>query len=267
MSYYNTYYFANVINNVINDRFDYLRNLDEFLVGYLTLSDKFEKRSILHQFISFIIEDLFYESIEEDFKSLEQVTIEAIKKKKVWLNLALNYHGIKHTPFKQWINENSNSNEHPEDLFYTYINEFLYDERLLLIEKLTDEVFYILFMNRKFLLNFNYFISGHIARSDINDMFCEYRDLLSKSGVLKRTNIPEWVKNAVYFRDRGHCVFCESDLPNIITRLSIKNYDHIVPLNQGGVNDVSNIQLTCKACNMKKLDKEVKTSNVYELWY
>ncbi|WCR28781.1 HNH endonuclease [Paenibacillus thiaminolyticus] len=267
MNYYNTYYFANIIHNVINDNFEYLRKLSDFFETTMFLSDKFEKHSILHQFIGFVIDELFYESIDEELKRYEEVRIDEIKNKKFWINHALKHNGIAHESIKYWLKDYIDSKEHPEDLVYEYINEFLLDERIQLTEKLTNEVFYLMFMNRKFLLKFNYTVSSHVSFLTPKDVDDEIKKLFKKPGVLKRVNIPEWVKNAVFFRDRGHCVFCNADLTNIITRLSVKNFDHIVPLNQGGVNDVSNIQLTCETCNHEKLDKEIKTSNSYELWY
>lgn len=267
MSYYNTYYFSNIISNVISDSFSYLRKLHEFFENTMLISGRFEKYSVLHQFIAFIIEDLFYESIEDDIKAIEEVTLDRIKNKKFWIVKALKHHCIEHLSFQAWVTDYLDSNEHPEDLFYKYINEFLLDERSELIDKLTNDVFYILFLNRGFLLKFNYFVSTYISYQDKDDIHNQFSDLFTKSGVLKRVNIPQWVKNAVFFRDRGHCVFCNSDLTNLVSRLSIKNFDHIVPLGLGGTNDVSNIQLTCRSCNINKSDREIKTTNRYELWY
>jgi 5-methylcytosine-specific restriction endonuclease McrA len=45
------------------------------------------------------------------------------------------------------------------------------------------------------------------------------------------------------------------------------HYDHIVPLAQGGINDVTNIQLLCDKCNLKKTSKNVFTTLKYESWY
>ncbi|WP_372010063.1 HNH endonuclease [Paenibacillus chitinolyticus] len=267
MSYYNTYYFTNIIENILSDGFEYIRKLHEFFEGYMLLSEKFERYSVLHQFIAFTVGEVFYESIEEDIKSLETVTLDALKRKKFWINQALKHHEIKHIPFKIWVNDYQHSKELPEDLFYLYINDYLQMEKEQLINKLSNEIFYLMFMNRGLLLKLNYFISMYISESDMDDIHNEYRNLLSRSGVLKRISMPEWVKNAVFFRDRGRCVFCFADLTNLVSRLSEKNFDHMVPLSQGGINDISNIQLTCRSCNNKKLDKDITTSNIYELWY
>ena len=42
----------------------------------------------------------------------------------------------------------------------------------------------------------------------------EIKSLIKMNGTLKRQRIPNWVKKAVYFRDRGQCVLCGKDLSN-----------------------------------------------------
>jgi 5-methylcytosine-specific restriction endonuclease McrA len=95
----------------------------------------------------------------------------------------------------------------------------------------------------------------------------EYAAFFARSGVLRRVHIPEWVKRAVYFRDRGRCVFCRQDLSGLVKIHSNKHYDHVVSLADGGLNDVTNIQLLCEGCNIKKSAGEPLTSDVYEAWY
>ena len=46
-----------------------------------------------------------------------------------------------------------------------------------------------------------------------------------------------------------------------------KHLDHIVPLAEGGINDVANLQLLCAPCNNSKGGHRPATSNMYETWY
>ena len=110
---------------------------------------------------------------------------------------------------------------------------------------------YILFQNRDFLLRFN---------EQVAVMFCEHPR--------KRVYVPEWVKRAVLFRDRGCCVFCKKDLTGLYSLLedNEKHFDHIVPLNEGGINDVCNMQLSCQDCNLSKSDNSM-TSSLYQSAY
>jgi 5-methylcytosine-specific restriction endonuclease McrA len=55
---------------------------------------------------------------------------------------------------------------------------------------------------------------------------------------------------ALYKKQKGRCPYC---------RVSLKggyHTDHIVPLSKGGTNWISNIQLTCKKCNLKKHSRD-----------
>ena len=79
--------------------------------------------------------------------------------------------------------------------------------------------------------------------------------------------IPDWVRRAVFFRDRGMCVTCGIDLSGLGSIWSDEHFDHIVPLASGGLNDITNIQLLCAGCNLKKGGRNTLTSTSYEDWY
>jgi 5-methylcytosine-specific restriction endonuclease McrA len=55
------------------------------------------------------------------------------------------------------------------------------------------------------------------------------------------------VMSAVVIRDEGACVLCKSKQE--------LQYDHILPFSRGGNNEVENIRLLCKACNLRKHNK------------
>lgn len=62
-----------------------------------------------------------------------------------------------------------------------------------------------------------------------------------------RPSIPLAVKRAIFDRDGSTCVVCGSpDRPEI---------DHIVPWSRGGTNDLSNLRILCRRCNVDKGDK------------
>lgn len=60
----------------------------------------------------------------------------------------------------------------------------------------------------------------------------------------KRLAIPEEVRIAVWRRDSGKCVRCDS-------RENLE-YDHIIPISKGGNNTARNIELLCERCNREK---------------
>ncbi len=137
-------------------------------------------------------------------------------------------------------------------------NEDAFEE---LFSRRADEAVHILFYNRNFLLRFNELTAETIKETKFPN------SLITKKGRLKRINIPEWVKRAVFHRDKGRCVYCNTDLTNLYNTLIEKNYDHIVPLDLYGTNDPCNIQLTCESCNKSKSSRKASTSFCYQPWW
>lgn len=92
-------------------------------------------------------------------------------------------------------------------------------------------------------------------RSQINQLirsFCmlHYRPFESrkeKADEVAGRMIPQSVKDAVWRRDEGKCVFCGSQ-ENL-------EFDHIIPFSLGGSNTYRNIQLLCQNCNRSKSAK------------
>ena len=77
----------------------------------------------------------------------------------------------------------------------------------------------------------------------------EVLDELVKEGLIfpdaeKRPHIPREVVDAVWRRDKGRCVYCNSD-----QELQL---DHIIPFSKGGATTFENLQLLCRTCNNKK---------------
>ena len=61
-----------------------------------------------------------------------------------------------------------------------------------------------------------------------------------------RDAIPSAVRREVWRRDEGKCKKCGS-------RKNLE-YDHIIPVAEGGSNTARNIELLCEACNRAKSD-------------
>lgn len=62
-------------------------------------------------------------------------------------------------------------------------------------------------------------------------------------------SINKSIKKYVYERDNRVCFFCNKKLK--FRQISI---DHYLPLSKGGTDDVFNLVLSCKKCNLEKKD-------------
>lgn len=271
MHYYGTYYYANIIQNVLGD-FDFLSSISPFFwdEGKLNFISPFPKKTYLHQFIWFVLDEL----IDEHFRGFE---LREIKRLGAFpIETPLNIYRIEHISSQNFFKEKEIELEGLIDDNWEDLKES-YQEYLLespgyweLIEKLTEDVFYILFLNREFLKTFNLTLAESVEgiKEMIDDFDkSDYEGLLTEKFKIKRKRIPQWVKKAVFFRDRGRCVFCNKDLSGLFTLYNSKNYDHIVPLNQYGVNDITNIQLSCESCNKSKSGNLTTSSKLYEKWF
>jgi hypothetical protein len=61
-----------------------------------------------------------------------------------------------------------------------------------------------------------------------------------------RERIPDDVRTFVWQRDEGKCVKCGS--------IELLEFDHIIPVAEGGSSTERNVQLLCEPCNRKKSD-------------
>ncbi len=270
MKYYDTYYYANIVHNVIMNAYKYLGGLEEFFgdQNYKIFLQPFQKKSALHKFIYHIIRvinledinDVMLDKVVEKLKSAEDV--------KLPFNYACDQYDIPYIKFNEWFIQNKKElDSFNEDDIIEYIDEYNFGEIDLLYEKISEEVFFVLFLNRVFLTAFNKFLSGYIEYLEDDELEDEDIKYFTKKCKIRRTHIPTWVRKAVFYRDRGICINCNRDLTGLIVINNVKHFDHIIPLANGGINDVTNIQLLCEECNLSKSNKIIYTSNRYEKWY
>lgn len=276
--YHETYAIANIVTNVLADPVLYCRSLDDFYgdnpsVGFAI---PFPKFSAFHQFVEFVLRNYISEDISAFNLNTARDSFRFFKKVQkgikffLPINISLSYHGLEHDSFEAWLSEQGKNIESAseDDVSGYYEDLYLTEAFDMFISQTVQEVFFIMFLNRQTLLDFNDLIARNaIDPILLDEVGSDYKKYFSSSGKLRRVKIPRWVKNAVFHRDRGHCVFCNKDVSGTLSLQNENNFDHIVPLSKGGINDVSNIQLLCDKCNLEKSDSEPKTSATCEKWY
>ena len=235
--------------------------------NYKDFVQPFQNPSLFHDFIRWTIYMVSYED-------MTKVEIDDIRKgRKLWVDIAIKHYEIDDNNFESFLKENSKSllTADDDDIYYYFQDLRLcqvYDD---LLDKMSEEIFFILFLNRKLLQRFNDLVASKISEhiiSDEDENDDEGLDAyFAQDGVLKRVTIPVWVQRAVLHRDRGMCTNCNKDVSGLVSIGAIENFDHIIPLAAGGINDVSNIQLLCQTCNKSKGKKTLTTSSKYEKWF
>jgi len=233
---FSVYYLANAVFNLVSNPGAYLRGIEELLgdMRALTLMRPFHKYTNLHGFIRDVSVDIVTEEIGQDDGDQH------------FLRRFLKVYALE-IPDEALDDEES---------FWNFAAES--DAFHGALDQLTDEVFHVLFNDVAFLQRFNQLTAGYIEMSGFGD---EQR---TRSGSLRRAAIPVWARRAIFYRDKGECRSCKRSLAALINQLETERYDHIVPLARFGANDVTNLQLLCEGCNLRKSAADLPVSNMYQ---
>lgn len=78
-------------------------------------------------------------------------------------------------------------------------------------------------------------------------------------GENKRKSIPKSVRFEVFKRDSFKCQYCGASAPDVILEV-----DHIVPVTEGGENDMMNLITSCRDCNRGKGKKRLTDRQTIE---
>lgn len=247
MKYFNVYYFCHLANESMG-KFEYMRTNAEFTERQFEIENiDFPKVSVLREYCYWLIDRILYEQASSIANTGEVADFAPIS----WIQQAIcKYKGL---DVPNVIEFTADAEEYLESYnqYIEYLDKIEDGLFYEIIASIAIEVEYILFQNRDFLLRFN-----------------EQQAVVFEDKSRKRAYIPEWVKREVLFRDKGCCVFCKKDLTGLysLQEDNEKHFDHIVSLNEGGINDVCNIQLSCQDCNLKKSDSS-RTSSLYQSAY
>jgi hypothetical protein len=299
--FHRTYLLANMLDRIAANPFGFLHYLEEIFVngGIEPYIPPFQKVSALHRFARSVIWSNFYDHM------MPPVTLVPSNKQKfqgapmydeeVWvlpIEVAFEEYDLAFTSFNEYrelsglpplqpgFRRHVQSKDHSacddsciaiNDDYGDYWNEMQIAEPSLdtLLERMADEIFFIMFGNRSFLARLNKLLAMYVTNAAFSEDFdtAKFFKHGSSGTTLKRCSIPAWAKRAVEFRDRGMCTYCQRQLGTLHTPMNHAQFDHIIPLAQGGLNDVTNLQLLCDDCNNKKSARTQPPGQYYERWY
>jgi hypothetical protein len=267
MRYWDTYYYSQVVHNLLVRPEDYLRLLEDFFgdLRYRSFIAPYPRWTTLHRFV----EQAFYGILEE---SVDDIMVDAIVHRpdyEPWVSEALDEHGINHPHIRDWLPTGGyRLDEVDEDVVYQY-HDHLTELGSLgsLATQLAEEVFFLTFLNRNLLRRLHEEIAERVREVDPVHEAAQDASHFERKGVLRRVRPPQWAQRAVFFRDRGLCTLCHRDLSGLLSSQSTEAYDHIIPLAKGGTNEVTNLQLLCQSCNVEKGAVRGRAGDEYERWY
>jgi len=253
-----TYPNVSFVYETVFERADY-----EYLIDYFNPEEeafriritKPQKDTLLHDFLRVRL-DLDYEYYEDKVGNSE--IIEEYEK-------ILTTYEVPFPIIKDFDGHNDDNValDQYEEIEKLHINNL---KKLLnpVFEQIVQESFTILFGDRMFLLRLNEIVAAVIV--DMKEM--NYPDIMNRDGVVKRAvYIPEWLKGAIFHRDKGKCQICGKDLSGLLFLGEEVHYDHVIPLNLGGTNDPTNFQLLCREHNLSKSGNKVITSEKYQTYW
>lgn len=279
--HYRTYEIALRITQAVGLSAD-LRDLDYLHDWISVYLQPWQKESAIHRFAAVIANEMFAEDTQGPYVEVyEPEEHPAEIRRYLPVDIAMRAYGVgdgemfevperdgttvREGNVSRWVESSKVADACFDYTFDLQMTE-AYDR---LLEQITDEVFHTVFPNRALLSRLHEVLAIYVGEIDPESLVDEpeLAGLFSREGVLKRVRPPRWARRAVFFRDHGHCAICGTDLTGLIDPLPAKQFDHIVPLDRGGLNDVSNLQLLCQPCNSRKSSKLIQPGVKYRRYY
>ena len=75
----------------------------------------------------------------------------------------------------------------------------------------------------------------------------------------RRKAIPKKVRFEVFKRDKFTCTYCGRKAPDVVLEI-----DHIIPVAEGGKNDIMNLTTSCRDCNRGKGKRTLSDDSAIE---
>lgn len=210
--------------------------------SFLKKALKPDKETLLHDFIK----ETLHIEIEYYLRKVFEETIEDIYE-------ILDKYNAQYSRYDQYKGDDYNH------YIITTLKSHVFDQ-------LSNEVFTLLYQDREFLRAFNEAAARYVRKLKYKSR--GNSNYLQNDGVFIRCEYwPKWLKDGLFFRDKGRCTICQSDLTGLYATGKKLAIDHIVPLANGGVNDPTNLQILCQSCNSKKGARSSNTKHWVTLYW
>ncbi|MGK9266526.1 HNH endonuclease [Bacillus inaquosorum] len=215
-----------------------------------------DKKTLLHYFIEWFCDP--YEDIDNLHKncSIEEAEFPLIRMLLEFEQIP----DIKEFKFHKTVQDRQINGDY--DSFISELKSFVTLNHDLIKDHLVHSTFQILFLDRHFLHDFNKKVSEVIKENKEYLASAYPKNLTNKQTIRRNSNWPKWLVDAIFYRDKGHCVICRTNLTNQYSVDGTANIDHIIPLKLYGSNDSSNYQLLCNSCNASKGARTTETNNM-----
>lgn len=247
-----TYSYAESVRNIVINGDNGLINiqwyLEEFGEDFYKLILKPHKKTLLHHLIEYVFLSEMHYVLK---KAGEEVYPEIYVLLEIYDIPYSNYDDFDYSPDP--IN-------HKHLQYRDYIIKLITNH---VIDKFVEEIFTVLYQDKVLLMKFNERVADQVARGNhlVEDVF-------QAPGVVYRySRWPQWLRNGIYFRDKGRCGICLCDLSGELAVGNKLAIDHIVPLKLGGANDPTNLQQLCSSCNSRKGGHTITTRNNIPLYW
>ena len=281
--YFRTYRIADILTSFARGSSSFI-DMEGFHAseGILEMIPSWQKDTLVHKLAKIVAHQIFLNDTNGPYVKIYKPEESFQPKRYLPVDLALQAYGIEHTLFEVpppdgevvRISQNMTTwQEFPRaaNACYDYFLEDLspsqvYDD---LLSRMADEVFHVVFRDRVTMRDLNAYFSMYVEKisEKLEMLDMETQDNFTKKGTLKRKGILTWVKRAVFFREQGRCASCGMNITGLLDAIPNEQFDHIIPLADFGLNDLSNIQLLCKPCNLHKSASRSDTSDRYRRWY
>jgi hypothetical protein len=257
-----------------------LNYMEEFWNGHTNPEDllpPWQKVTLVHRFAVWISHSIFLNDCDGPYMKFYEPEIDYAPRRILPVDAAMMRYGFADDPFRirpsdgEWVEIRPRVKKWQEsdkvaNACYEYFTEEVMwsesYERLTL--QIAEEVFHVIFNDRATLAGLNELASLRVL--DVGEAEPDPK-YMTRRGRLRRKSPPSWARRAVFHRDKGTCTLCDRDLTGLIDPLAVENYDHIIPLDLGGLNDITNLQLACKDCNHAKAARMLAPRMRYRRWY